>query len=87
MGSLVPTLVALSAVQAAAIMGMLVWLVRKDDRRRKEITAAIEFALGLNLFRQRNFLRLFIDGEDAAINRDYPEWADYRARFYALEGF
>lgn len=73
--------------EAAVIIGVLLWLVRRDGRREKDITAAIEFALGLNLFRQRNFLRLFVDGEHAALNRDYPEWAEYRAQFHALEGF
>ncbi|ANM12085.1 hypothetical protein [Rhizobium sp. N324] len=73
--------------EGAVIIAVLFWLVRRDNGRHKDITAAIEFALGLNLFRQRNFLRLFVDGEDATLKRDYPEWAEYRAQFHALEGF
>jgi hypothetical protein len=80
-------LVPVAAAQAALIIGILVWLSRRDDRRRKEVVAAIEFAIGLNLFRQKQFLRLFLDGEQDRLKQDYPEWAEYRTRYPTSEGY
>lgn len=73
--------------QPAIIIGLLLWLVRRDKQRQKDFGAAIEFALGLNLFRQRSFLQLFIDGEKATIEREFPNWSAFRADFLSPEAY
>ncbi|MGO8093186.1 hypothetical protein [Rhizobium leguminosarum] len=71
----------------AVIIGFLYWLVRRDKQRQRDMGAAIHFALGLNLFRQRQFLRLFVDGEQTTLDREYPEWAAFRTDFLAMEPY
>ncbi|MBB3297858.1 MULTISPECIES: hypothetical protein [unclassified Rhizobium] len=87
MMAITPTLTVLAAIQTAAVLGFLVWMVRRDKRRHEDMIAAIEYALGLDLFRQRQFLRLFIDGEQAALKRDYPEWTSFLTHFRTMEGY
>lgn len=76
-----------AAAQPAVIIGFLCWLVRRDNKRQRDMGAAIEFALSLNLFRQRQFLRLFADGEQAMLDREYPDWAAFRTDFLAMEPY
>jgi hypothetical protein len=71
----------------AIVIGALFWLVRRDKQRQRDFGAAIQFALSLNLFRQRQFLRLFVEGERAVLEREFPDWSAFRADFLAMEPY
>lgn len=77
----------IGAGQAVAIIYLVVRDTRRSEAWRRGQNAAIEYALRINIWSARIFLRLFADGEVHTIEREFPDFQQFRATYEAQEGY
>jgi hypothetical protein len=71
--------IGLSIVEFAAMSAMFVGLRHRDRKIREEMDLAITFALDVRpVWKARQFLQAFRDGDTHVLDKEFPEWNAFR---------